>query len=164
MRDHYPMTTIDDILCKLSNAKVFSTVDATNAFWHLKLDEESKNLTAFETPFGKYKWLRLAFGLKPAPELFSRKLKEALINLNGIKCIADEILIYGCGATEAEAQIDHNRNLIALFNGCRSMNLKLNKDKMRLNRTSVPFMGHVLTKQGIKSASEKVQANACPRR
>jgi len=41
MRDHYPMQTIDDVLPKLSEGKVFSTVDAANAFWHIRLDEES---------------------------------------------------------------------------------------------------------------------------
>ena len=61
MRDHYPMQTIDDVLPKLSQAKVFSTVDAANAFWHLRLDEESSKLTTYETPFGKFRWLRLVF-------------------------------------------------------------------------------------------------------
>jgi len=55
LRDHYPLPTIDDVLPKLANAKVFSTVDAKNAFWHLALDEESSKLTTFETPFGKFR-------------------------------------------------------------------------------------------------------------
>jgi hypothetical protein len=48
----YYMPTIDDVLPKLSNAKILSTSDAKSAFWHLKLDEPSSYLTTFESPFG----------------------------------------------------------------------------------------------------------------
>jgi len=78
LRDHYPMITIDDVLPQLANAKVFSAVDARNAFWHLAPDEESSKLTTFETPFGKFRWLRLPYGVKPAPELFQRRMNEVL--------------------------------------------------------------------------------------
>ena len=106
---------MDDVLPKLSNARIFSTVDASNAFWHVKLDEESSRLTAFETPFGKFKWLRMPYGISPAPEIFQRKMLEALSGLHGIACIADDILVFGCGDTADEARVDHDRNLIELF-------------------------------------------------
>ena len=154
-RDHFLMPTIDDVLPKLTNAKIFSTVDASNAFWHIKLDDESSMLTAFETPFGKYKWLRMPYGISPAPEIFQRKILETLSDLRGIACIADDILIYGCGETLNEARIDHDRNLIALLQRCREQNIKLNRDKMKLHRTSVKFMGHELTSSGIHSDPEK---------
>ena len=57
-RSTYYMPTIDDVLPKLINVKVFSTTDAKSAFWHLKLDEESSYLTTFETPFGRFRWMR----------------------------------------------------------------------------------------------------------
>ena len=158
LRDHYPMPTIDDILPKLSDAKVFSTVDAKNAFWHLCLDEESSKLTTFETPFGKFKWLRLPYGVSPAPELFQRRLHEVLSGLPGVACIADDILVFGCGSTVTEAQIDHDKNLLALLHRCREKNVKLNRDKMKLNRCSVHFMGHELTNNGLKSDMRKVDA------
>jgi len=59
LRDHYPMPTIDDVLPQLANAKDFTTVDTRNTFWHLALDEESSKLSTFETPFDKFRWLRL---------------------------------------------------------------------------------------------------------
>jgi hypothetical protein len=72
-RDHYPMPTIEDILPELAKAKVFSTVDAKSAFWHLELDEESSKMTTFETPFGKFRWLRLPYGVSPHQKYFSEK-------------------------------------------------------------------------------------------
>jgi hypothetical protein len=77
LRSHYRMQTIDDILPLLAKAKVFSTCDAKNGFWLLKLDTDSSKLTCFETPFGRFRWLRMPFGVKPAPELFAAKMHEA---------------------------------------------------------------------------------------
>ena len=79
-------------------------------------------MTTFETPFGRYRWLRLPFGISPAPESTRH---QALEGLKGVACIADDILIAGAGETEAEATVDHNRNL----DRCREKGLKLNRKK-----------------------------------
>jgi hypothetical protein len=91
-RSVYYMPTIDDILPKLSNAKVFSTVDAKSAFWQLKLNEQSSYLTTFETPFGRYRWLRMPYGISAASEIFQARMHAALSGLTGFHCIADDIL------------------------------------------------------------------------
>jgi hypothetical protein len=67
-RSHYPLLTIEDLLPDLSKAKIFSVVDAKNGFWHVELDDESSYLTTFNTPFGRYRWLRMPFGISSAPE------------------------------------------------------------------------------------------------
>ena len=77
-RSHYPSSTIDEILPELSRAKVFSTVDAKNGFWHVELDDDSSRLTTFNSPFERFRWLRLPFGLCTAPEEFQRRLNHAL--------------------------------------------------------------------------------------
>ena len=67
-RSHYPMPTFEDIIPDLNKAKVFSTFDARNGYWQIQLTEESSYLTTFNTPFGRYRWLRLPFGLSVASE------------------------------------------------------------------------------------------------
>ena len=104
LRNHHLMPTIDDILPELTDAKVFSSVDASHAFWHVELDDESSKLTTYETPFGRYRWLRLPFGISVAPEEFQRRLQSELTGLQGIAVIADDILIFGCGETVEEAE------------------------------------------------------------
>ena len=93
-RNHYMMPTIEDILPDLQDAKVFTTCDVAHAFWHVQLDEESAKLTTFETPIGRYRFLRLAFDLSVAPEEWQRRLHEVLFSLDGVACIADDINVW----------------------------------------------------------------------
>lgn len=68
LRSHYQMPTKEEILPDIAKAKVFSVLDAKDGYWQVKLDEESSHLTTFWTPLGRYRWLRMPFGIKPAPE------------------------------------------------------------------------------------------------
>lgn len=63
-RKHYPMRTIEEVVAEIPDAKVFSILDAKSGFHKIRLDEESSLLTTFNTPVGRYRWLRLPFGLK----------------------------------------------------------------------------------------------------
>lgn len=154
---HY-LPTIDDVLPQLAEVKVISTCDVQEAFFHMKLDEESSKLTTFATQFGRYRWIRCPFGVSPAPELWSARLQTALAGLKGVACIADDVIVVGAGQTETEATADHNHNLHALLNRCRERGIKLKYDKLKLNRASVVFCGHELTKQGLRPDDRKLEA------
>ena len=126
-RCNYMMGTIDDVLPQLAKAKVFSSMDVFRGFWNLELDGESKALTCFQSPFGRYQFRRLAFGLSPSPEIFQARIHATLEGLPGVAAIADDILVYGCGETTEEAEKDHDRNLIGLLDRCRERNLHLSE-------------------------------------
>jgi hypothetical protein len=144
-RSHMRMNTIDDVLPQLAKARVFSTVDAKDGYWQCKLDLPSRRLTTFETPFGRFRWKRLAMGLKVSSDLFAQKISESLFSLRGIALIADDILCYGCGDSIEEAVIDHDRNFVALLERCREKGIKLNKNKLQHGKGEHTFMGHCLT-------------------
>ena len=105
-RGHYPLPVIEEILSELSKAKVFSKVDLKEGFLQVELDEESSKLTVFQTPWGRYRFHRMPFGITPAPEIFQMKLDQNLEGLKGVFKIADDILITGQGETEREADED----------------------------------------------------------
>ena len=69
-REHYPLPTIEEIATRLYGAKVFTVLDIRQGFWHVPLDEASSFLTTFNTPFGRYRWKRMPFGISSAPEVF----------------------------------------------------------------------------------------------
>lgn len=146
------------MLPNLSKAKIFSTLDANNGFWQVPLDETSRSLTTFWTPFGRYWWNRMPFGISPAPEYWQKILHEIVNGLEGIEVIADDILVFGKGDTIEEATVDHNTNLKNLLSRLRKHNVKLNPDKTKLFVKQVPFYGHMLTNKGLKIDNSKVEA------
>ena len=157
-RSHYPIPTIEDVLPNLSKAKIFSTVDLKCGFWQVKLDDESADLTTFNTPSGRFRWLRMPFGISTAPEEFQRRQHEAVEGIPGIVSVYDDILIYGEGDTTDAAIADHDKKMRALMERCKDRNITLNKDKIQLKKTEVRFLGHLLTAKGVQADPEKVRA------
>ena len=133
-RETYQIPILDEILPELSQAKVFSTVDLGLGYWHCVLDHEFSRLTTFSTPFRRYRWRRLPFGLSVSSEIFQKRVHQALEGMSGALDIADDILVYGVGNNEEEATADHNRNLEALLQRCSERNIALNRDKLKLKR------------------------------
>ena len=109
-------------------------------------------------PFGRYRWLRLPFGIKTAPEEYKRRIHESLQNLNCIEDIVDDILCMGEGDTYENAVEDHDKNLIALLKRCREKNIKLNSKKLPLRKQEVPYIRQFLTPDGFKPDPNKVKA------
>ena len=151
-RERYQIPVIDDLLPDLTDACVFTKVDLASAFWHLELDRESSMLTTFPTPYGRYRWLQLLFGLSVSSEIFQKHLHQELQGLRGVKCIADDILIHGT------CKADHDNNLDGLMRRCQQKGIKLNAEKLEYKFKEVPFHGHLLTMEGLKPDPEKVRA------
>ena len=151
-RNQYPLPTLDDVLPELSNAKFFTVADVQSGYWHCEMTEESSFLSTFATPFGRFRWARLPFGLKPSGDEFQRKLSENLEGLEGIKAVADDIIVWG------ESEAEHDRRVRALLQRCRERGIKLNYEKLKHKQTEVEYMGHRLTDQGLKADPEKLKA------
>ena len=111
-REHFQLPVLDDVLPELSRARVFSTADLKHGYWHVVLDEDSSKLTTFATPFGRYRYLRLPFGLSVSSEIFQKKLLANIGDLQGVFCINDDIIIQGIGDTYEETVVDHDANLL----------------------------------------------------
>ena len=154
----HPLPIIDDVLPELDKAKVFSKFDLSNGFWHCKLDHESSMLTTFQTPFGRYRWLRLPFGLSISSEIFQKRLQSSLEGIEFIICIADDILVFGSGNNYKDAKANHDTNLTKLMERCRKFGIRLNKDKAELLRDEINFLGHVITSNGLKADPDKIKA------
>ena len=151
-RQHYRTRTLHDILPNLKDAKYFGTCDARSGYWTIKLDEESAKLTTFNTAFGRYKFLRLPFGLISSQDIFQQKIDQAYEGLEGVEPIADDILIWGNSLEEYEA------NQRKMLQRSREKGIKLNKEKCTFGLTEISFFGHVLSKDGLKADKKKVEA------
>ena len=128
------------------------------ASYQISLDDASSKLTTFWTPFGRYRYLRMPFGVSLAPEEFESNLQERLADLEGVEVIRDDILVMGFRDTEEEADSNHDENLIKLLETARKVNLRLNSKKMKLGQREVNIMGHMVSKDGLKPDAEKIRA------
>lgn len=93
-RERHPLQAVDQTLAQLAGAKVFTKLDANSGFWQIPLTPESQHLTTFITPFGRYCFTRMPFGITSAPEFFQREMSILLRGLEGVVCQIDDILIY----------------------------------------------------------------------
>ena len=157
-REHYPLPTIKELTTRLGKAKLFTVLDASNVFWQIPLDDKSSMLTCFKTPFGRFKWLRMPFGLNSAPEVWQRRMHEIVEGLPETEVMFHDFLIIGRGDTLKQAVIDHDQNLIKFLERARGRNLKLKAEKMRFRLQEVPFIGHMLTADGLVPSPEKIRA------
>ena len=85
-------------------------------------------------------------------------MHDALRGLSGVEAIADDTLVYGCGDTMHKAIKDHDANLENLLQRARKVSLRFNVEKLRLRREEVPYMGHILSSNGLKIDPEEVEA------
>ena len=139
---------------KLCKAKIFSTLDAKDGFYQISLDQASSKLTTFWTPFGRYRYLRMPFGVSLAPEEFESNLQEKLADLEGVEVIIDDIIVMGFGETQEQAVRNHDENLLKLLERARKVNLRLNSKKIEMKKSEVKFMGHLISKDGLKPDPE----------
>ena len=146
IKDAYPLANIECNLHKLATAEVFSTLDSAGAFHTMPIREEDRDLTAFVTPFGHYRFSKLPFGLANAPAAYSRLVQIALDRLpRGFSLgFIDDIIIYSSTIRE---HIDHLRQVVRLH---ASVGMKLNLNKCHIMRKEVEYLGHLVSSDGIQ--------------
>ncbi|GFS05684.1 retrovirus-related Pol polyprotein from transposon 297-like Protein [Elysia marginata] len=91
-REHHVTPTVEEILPKLAGAKMFSIVDAKCGYWNMELDAESSYLTTFNSPFGRYRFLRIPFGLRMSQDVFQARIDQTFEGCEGVIGIADDII------------------------------------------------------------------------
>ena len=151
-REHYKLPVLEDILPELTSACKFSVCELKSGYLHCVLDYESSLLTTFATPFGSFRWLRLPFGLKVSSEIFQKRLHQALEGLGGVRCIADDVIIWGRTDEERDERV------CLFLQRCCEIGISLNKEKCRFGLREIPFMGHVVSNTGLKPDPSKVEA------
>ncbi len=151
-REHFKLPTREEIMAQFANAKYFSKLDASSGFWQLKLDDASSKLCSFNTPYGRYCFLRLPFGIASAPEVYHKTVHMIYEHLDGVDTSMDDIIVWGASKEE------HDARLRRVLEATRSANLKLNGEKCQFGVTELTFLGDIVSSEGVRPDPMKVSA------
>ena len=113
------MPRVEDILARLGKTKYFTTLDLRSGYHHIALDKQSIMKTAFCTPFGKYEYLKVPFGLAQAPSYFQKLMNKVLNGLNFAFAYLDDIIIVSNTAEE------HLKHIQIVFDRLKAAHVKV---------------------------------------
>lgn len=152
-RTPFVMPTLEKILVELNGACWFSTIDLSNAFYHIELDLESRHLTNFYTEFGVFRCIRLPFGLCNAPDIFQEVLEKNILGgCKGVTNYLDDVLVHG------KSKDEHDANLADVLLRLKTHNVLLNDSKCVFGSQAVKFLGFIVTSDGWMIESDKINA------
>ena len=155
IKDAYSLPWIEETLDSLQGSQWFSSLDLKSGYWQVKMDEESKPLTAFTVgPLGFYECKRMPFGLTNTPATFQRLMETCLGDLNLHWCIIylDDIVIF------SKDLASHLERLEAVFWKLEEAGLKLKPSKCELFQRQLAYLGHVFSAKGVATNEGKIKA------
>ncbi len=151
-RERHQLPAVEQTLAQLAGARVFTKLDANSGFWQIPLAKESAPLTTFITPFGRFCFNRLPFGITSAPEHFQIRMTEVLQDTDGAVCLMDDILVHG------RSQEEHDRRLTEVLRKLQEASLTLNEKKCEFCKSRVKFLGQIVDHAGVHPDPDKIAA------
>ena len=151
-RERYMIPTPRDVQSQLSGKSIFTVLDMRDAFWHVRLSDESSYLCTFNTPWGRKRFLRMPFGISSASEVLQKRNQETFGDIPGVHIIADDIIIAGSDVKE------HDQTLLRVIERAKQKNVKFSQDKIQFRVPEVKYMGNIVSREGLKADPEKIHA------
>ncbi|XP_062407933.1 uncharacterized protein LOC134099157 [Sardina pilchardus] len=155
-RDAFPLPRIEESLDALSGAHWFSTLDLASGYNQVPVAEKDKAKTAFCTPFGLFEFNRMPFGLCNAPSTFQR-LMERIFGAQHFQTLLlylDDVIVFSSTVE------DHLQRLDSVLTRLHFEGLKVKLEKCCFFRTEVKYLGHVISKDGVATDPDKINAVA----
>jgi hypothetical protein len=154
IRNKYPLPRIDDLFDQLQGSKVFSKIDLQSGYHQLKINSDDIPKTAFRTRYGHFEYLVMPFGLTNAPaafmDLMNRVFKPYLDKF--VVVFIDDILIY------SKTKEEHSKHIRIVLQTLREHKLYAKLKKCDFWMDQVPFLGHIISGEGIAVDPTKVKA------
>lgn len=154
--DSYPLPRMDDLLHATKKTFFMTTIDLRSGYHQINVREEDRDKTAFVSPFGVYRFLRLPFGLCNAPATFQRLIDRFRSGIPNVMLLAylDDLIIL------SEDFNTHIADVKLVFDRLRQFKLRANRDKCTFASARVKYLGHIITSDGIQVDPDKTAAIA----
>ena len=146
------MPKVEDIFSKLNGATYFTTLDLCTGYHHIPLDKSSIPKTAFNSPFRKYEYVKVPFGLAQAPAYFQELMTGILKDFPFAIAYLDDIIIF------SKTPQEHLSHIRMVFKKLRSANLSMKKSKCSFLPKEIQYLGHILSTTAIRPLPSKTHA------
>ena len=150
--EFYSLPRIDELFTALAGGEWFSKLDLSHAYQQLVLEDESQMLATITTHKGLFKYNRLPFGVTTAPSVFQQIMENLLQGLNNVTVYLDDILVTGKSRTE------HIATLEKVLTRFEKAGMRLKRSKCKFMMPEIEYLGHVISKDGLKPLDSKVRA------
>jgi hypothetical protein len=152
--DTYPIPRIDDCIDKIGQAKFVSKFDLLKGYWGVPLTERAREMSAFCTPQGLFRYKVMPFGMKNAPATFQRMVNQITSDIPGCECYIDDLIVY------SQTWDEHVQQIQLLFQKLSDANLTVNLGKCEFCAATVTYLGHIVGQGEVKPIQAKVEAIA----
>ena len=152
LREAHPLPSFDFTLGKLGGSKVFFKINANSAFWQRKLFDDSCLLTTVITPWGRFCFSRLPYGISTGSEQLQKCISDILERIEGAECQVDHIIVHECD------QVKHDERFHVVLKRLAEANVTLNLAKCEFSVTKVKVLSHVVSTEGISADPQNTEA------
>ena len=154
VKDAYALPNLEETFSALTGSKWFSVLDLKSGYYQIEMDEADKAKTAFVTPLGFWEWNRMPQGVTNAPSTFQRLMEKCMgdIHLKEVLVFLDDLIIF------SDTLEEHEIRLMRVLKRLKEYGLKLSPEKCKFFQTSVRYLGHVVSENGVETDPEKVNA------
>ncbi|UYV77464.1 K02A2.6-like [Cordylochernes scorpioides] len=150
VRRHFQTPAPSELLHQIPKADYYTVLDVKSAYWHVPVANECRDLLVMATPFGKFRYSRLPFGLNISAQIFVEMMTNIFKNSFRNVTYVDDLLIYADNIEE------HNEKLKGILEIARRNNIKFDLTKAQICKKEVSFLGHMVSKNGIDPEPNKV--------
>lgn len=154
IKDAYALPNLEEAFSALTGSQWFSVMDLKSGYYQIGMEESDKAKTAFVCPLGFWEFNRMPQGITNAPSTFQRLMERCMgdINLKEVLVFLDDLIVFSASLEEHEARLLH------VLQRLREYGLKLSPEKCRFFQTSVRYLGHIVSRDGVETDPEKVNA------
>ncbi|XP_062716386.1 uncharacterized protein K02A2.6-like isoform X1 [Aedes albopictus] len=146
----YPLPTAQDVFASLAGCKVFCSLDLATAYTQLNLSYKSRKFVIINTPKGLYSYNRLPQGASSSAAILQQVMDTVLNGLEFVSCYLDDVLIAG------KDYDDCKQKLLLVLDRLNRVNIKVNYKKCKFFVSVLPFLGHMISENGLQPNPDKV--------